>query len=63
LSADIYIEDWADAVGVTVNELIESIGRLVEQGWLRPLGNEAFQLTKPVKLPDDLFGIGSGYCQ
>lgn len=63
MSADICIEDWADAVGVTVPELLESIGRLVEQGWLKPLGNGAFQLTKPTQLPDDLFGIGSGYCK
>jgi predicted transcriptional regulator of viral defense system len=52
LSADIYIEEWADAVGVTVEELIESIGRLVEQGWLKPLGNGAYQLTAPPGKPE-----------
>jgi hypothetical protein len=63
LKADIYIEDWADAVGVTIPELLESIDRLVAQGWLKPEGNGSYRLTKPTQLPDDLFGIGSGYCQ
>ena len=59
-AADIYIEDWADAVGVTIPELLDSIDRLISQGWLKPEGNGKYRLTKP-ELPADLLDLGAGY--
>jgi predicted transcriptional regulator len=46
-TAHVDLTEIAASLGLTIDEAAESVDRLVEQGWLRPLGNGIFGLTAP----------------
>jgi hypothetical protein len=46
-AAPILLDELAEALGITLEEAAESVERLIEDGWLTPLGDGRHALTMP----------------
>jgi hypothetical protein len=46
-TAQIFIEEMAESLGITVAEAMESVDRLIAAGWLTPDSNGNLVLTAP----------------